>query len=81
MQSEKRHFIGCAIVASALMLFMFVSSYMEYAQDNRASMHLIAMLSGVFLCIFVLLVRGINKSIKHYKQDIMAQPVQDWYNG
>lgn len=81
MESEKRHFIGCALLALGLMIFMWVGSFMDYGHDNRASMHLIGILSGLFMCIFTLLVRSIGKSINLAKQERMARPVQDWYNG
>lgn len=80
LESEKRHFTGCAVLALMLMLFMWVSSYMQYAQGEQASMQLIAWISAVFLVIFMLMVRSRNKEIEEVRQKEMAQPWIDWYN-
>ncbi|QIC72121.1 MULTISPECIES: hypothetical protein [Acinetobacter] len=80
LESEKRHFKGCAIVALSLMLFMGVSSFMEYAHKEHASMQFIAILSLVFLVIFIALIININKRIDKAKQEAMAKPWIEWHN-
>lgn len=61
------------------MLFMWVSSYMQYAQGEQASMQLIAWISAVFLGL-ILMVRSRNKEIEEVRQKEMVQPWIDWYN-
>ncbi len=80
LESEKRHFTGCAVLALMLMLFMWGSSYMQYAQGEQASMQLIASISAVFLVIFVLMVRSLNKKIEEVREKEMAQKWMDWYS-
>lgn len=81
LECDQRHFVGCAVVAFCLMIFMWVGSNMEYAHDSRSSMHIVAMLSGIFVCVFIAVARNIGKNIAYERHEAMAQPIRDWYDG
>lgn len=81
LESNKRHFCGCAIVALGLMLFMWGSANLQDAPNNRDSMNLVATLSGVFLCVFIYMVWHLGKLITEEKQKVVGKAVNDWYNG
>lgn len=80
LESEKRHFTSCAILALGLMLFMGVGSTMDFAQAEQVSMRTIASLSAFFLVVFVMMVHGRDKKIEEAREEAMAQLWKDWYN-